>query len=146
MRTMRAVLAVAATAVLSGCFHQVVETGLPAGGQTMTKAWAPSYIFGLVAGQPIDVRSQCPSGVAYVSTRVTFANGLVGMLTIGLFTPHEVKVTCASRGAMLPGAETVRVAADASNEVMQRALSDAAFQSFTSNRPVALVVAADASR
>lgn len=145
MRRVRAGLAAAATLLLAGCFHQVVETGLPAGGTTITKGWAPSYVFGLVAGQPIDVRSQCPSGIAYASTRVTFPNGLVGLITFGLFTPHEVKVTCASRGAALPGAETVRVGADASAEAMQRAVAEAAFKSFTSNQPVAIIVT-DATR
>jgi hypothetical protein len=137
--------ALAATLLLSGCFHQVVETGLPAGGNTVTKAWAPSFIFGLVAGQPIDVRRECPSGIAYASTRMTFPNGLVGLITFGLFTPHAVKVTCAGRGAMLPGAETVRVAADATAEMMQRAMAEAAFKSFSSNQPVAIVVT-DATR
>jgi hypothetical protein len=137
--------AITATLLLTGCFHQVVETGLPAGGNTVTKAWAPSFVFGLVAGQPIDVRKECPGGIAFASTRMTFPNGLVGMITLGLFTPHEVKVTCAGRGAMVPGTEVVRVAADASTEEMQRAVSEASFKSFSSNQPVAIVVT-DATR
>lgn len=137
--------ALAATLLLTGCFHQVVETGLPAGGTVVTKSWAPSYIFGLVAGQPIDVRQQCPGGIAYASTRMTFPNGLVGMITFGLFTPHEVKITCAGRGAMRPDAEAVRVGADASAEAMQRAVAEAAFKSFSSNQPVAIIVT-DATR
>ncbi|MCU0635104.1 MAG: hypothetical protein MUE41_09540 [Gemmatimonadaceae bacterium] len=136
-------LAVGACVALAGCFHQVVETGLPAGGATITKGWAPSYVFGLVAGQPIDVRSECPSGVAYVSTRVTFLNGLVGGLTLGLFTPHEVKVTCASRGAAVPS-DAVRVGEG--SEAMAAAVRDAVATSITTDRPVALVFAPAATR
>jgi hypothetical protein len=140
MHRLRQLAALGATVLLAGCYHQVVETGLPAGSTTITKGWHPTWIFGLVAATPIDVRSECPSGVAYASTRMTFANGLVGGLTFGIFTPHEVKITCASRGALLPGTETVRVATEATPAAVHEAVGRAAFQAFTTGRSVALVV------
>ena len=48
---------------------------------------------------PIDVRTQCPNGVAFVDTQMTFLNGLVSGLTFGIFTPRAVSITCASRSA-----------------------------------------------
>lgn len=98
MRALRAALAVSAFTLTTGCYHQVVNTGLPASSTVVQKSFHPTWIFGLVKAQPIDVRQQCPSGVALAGTRMSFLNGLVGGLTLGLFTPHEVTVTCA-RGA-----------------------------------------------
>jgi hypothetical protein len=45
----------------------------------------------------------CPAGVARVETRQSFANGLVGMITFGIYTPMEIIVTCADG----PGASLV---------------------------------------
>lgn len=101
MRFIRAVVAVSGIAMLSGCFHQAVQTGLAPSSTVVQKSFHPTWIFGLVKATPIDVRQECPAGVASASTRMTFANGLVGLLTIGIFTPHEVKVTCASSGSAL---------------------------------------------
>lgn len=96
MRALRAALAVSAFALTTGCYHQVVNTGLPASPTVVQKSFHPTWIFGLVKAQPIDVRQQCPNGIALAGTRMTFLNGLVGGLTLGLFTPHEVTITCAS--------------------------------------------------
>lgn len=125
LKRIRAVLVAVACATQAGCFHQVFNTGLAPSNTVITKAWHPTYVFGLIAAQPIDVRTSCPSGVAIASTRITFANGLVGGLTLGLFTPHEVKVVCASRAAMLPGMEMRHLAADASADVAKQVLAEA---------------------
>lgn len=109
----------------AGCFHQVFSTGLPAGTTGVTQSWHPTFIFGLVAAKPIDVRTVCPSGVAIASTRMTFANGLVGGLTLGIFTPHEVKVVCASSSASVPVLETRHIALDASRDESVRIMAGA---------------------
>ena len=101
MRFVRAVLAMSGIAMLSGCYHQAVQTGLAPSNTVVQKNFHPTWVFGLVKAQPIDVRQECPSGVAAASTRMSFANGVVGLLTLGIFTPHEVKVTCASGGSAL---------------------------------------------
>jgi hypothetical protein len=125
LRRTRAVLLTLACVTQAGCFHQVFDTGLAPSNTVVTKAWHPSFLFGLVAGQPVDVRSQCPSGVAIASTRMTFANGLVGGLTLGLFSPHEVKVTCAARSAVLPTMEVRHLAATATSADASRLLAEA---------------------
>jgi len=108
MRALRAALAVSAFALTTGCYHQVVNTGLPASSTVVQKSFHPTWIFGLVQAQPIDVRQQCPSGIALAGTRMTFVNGLVGVLTLGIFTPHEVTITCATgSGADAAGAYAV---------------------------------------
>lgn len=125
MRRTKAVILALACVTQAGCFHQVFNTGLAPSNTVVVKAWHPSFIFGLVAGQPVDVRNQCPSGVAIASTRMTFGNGLAGMLTLGLFSPHEVKVVCASRAAVLPSMEVRHLAASATHEHAARVLAEA---------------------
>jgi hypothetical protein len=72
-----------------------------------------------VAAQPIDARQACPSGVALVTTEQSFVNGLVGAITLGIYTPQHVTITCASGGtASLPrGAKVFQIPADAPADV-----------------------------
>ena len=134
-----------AALVLTACYHQVVDTGLPAGSTKIDKPWTATWIFGLVPATPIDFRTQCPNGVAMVDTQMTFLNGLVGVLTFGIFTPLSVSVTCSGSGSALgPSAPAVRV--DASNpDGYAAAMEDAVRISRDTGHPVALVwSAADA--
>jgi hypothetical protein len=117
----------------------VVNTGLPAGSTTIDRPWTSTFIFGLVPATPIDVRSQCTNGVAIVDTQMTFLNGLVGALTLGIYTPLSVSVTCASGGsAMRPGTTEVR-ADDGSDEAFAASMSEAVLASRLSGAPVVLV-------
>lgn len=101
----RQLFAVALVGMAStGCYHQVVRTGLPAGQTVIDRPWVSTWLFGLVEADPIDVRAQCPSGVAIVRTQQSFANGLVGIVTLGIYTPQHVTVTCATGAATLPEA------------------------------------------
>lgn len=101
--------------VLSACFQQVVNTGRPAGATTVDQKWVSTWIFGLVEAKPIDVRAQCPQGVARVRTGQSFLNGLAGGLTLGIWTPQEVSITCASGSASLDVRFEIHVAAGASS-------------------------------
>jgi TRAP-type C4-dicarboxylate transport system permease large subunit len=139
MSRFRTTFTVGACVFLSGCYHQVFSTGLAPATTGVTKSWHPTYLFGLVQAAPIDVRSTCPSGIALVSTRMTFPNGLVGGLTLGIFTPHEVKVVCASGSAVLPAMERRTLGAAASSADARRVFSEAiALATATGNR-VAIV-------
>ena len=51
----------------------------------------------------MEAAAQCPNGVARVHTYHSFLNILVGGLTLGIFTPMSIKVTCAA-GGMSDGA------------------------------------------
>jgi hypothetical protein len=125
LHRIRSAVLLLACVTQAGCFHQVFDTGLAPSSTVVRKGWHPTFIFGLVAGQPVDVRSECPSGVAIASTRMTFANGLVGGLTLGLYSPHEVKVVCAARTAVLPGMETRHLAASMTQNEVMRVLAEA---------------------
>jgi hypothetical protein len=141
MRFSRFVAALGAMTLLTGCFHQVVDTGLPRSSTTVTKSFHPTFLFGLVKASPIDVRQQCPAGIAVAGTRLTFMNGLVGGLTLGLFTPHEVSITCAERGSADRGLPTRVLAAGLGDGEFEAALAAIARESSTSGRTIIVTVA-----
>ena len=88
--------------VSAACFHQIARTGLTPGNTVVNRPWVTTWFFGLVPARDVDVSQQCPKGVAIVETQQSFLNGLVGALTIGVYTPQTVRVTCASGSASLP--------------------------------------------
>jgi hypothetical protein len=59
--------------------------------------WTSFFVFGLVGEQSLDVHQFCPDGrVAEVQTGGNFLTGLVSVVTIGIYTPRKVYVTCAA--------------------------------------------------
>lgn len=100
------VLALACSAT-TACYHAVVDTGRPAGTTVVRKPWVPTFALGFVAAPEIDVRSQCPAGVARIETRHTLLNVLAGVGTFGIYTPQTVSITCAAlrSAAVAPAAE-----------------------------------------
>jgi len=115
----------------TGCFHQIVQTGQAAGPTVIDKEWVPGWIFGLVANDEVDVRKDCPMGVAMVETEQSFLNGIVSLVTIGIYTPQHVRITCASRSASLPAGMrelTIPVGAtkDAEMEIVRQAIETSA--------------------
>ena len=85
-----------------------------------------TWLWGLVPADDISTVAECPNGVATVETQQSFANGLVGLLTIGIYTPQEVRVTCAQAGAMLPTGPEIDVQHGASIDVRIAAIQQAA--------------------
>ena len=115
----------------TACFHQVVSTGRAAGPTVVDKPWVAMWLWGLVAAEPIDVRRECPMGVAIVTTETSFPNGLVGVITFGIFTPQHVTITCASSSASLPaGMREIRIPTGATKEaelaMVRRAIEESA--------------------
>lgn len=95
MKPRIAILAVAVLAT-AGCYHVTVVTGAPPAQKAVDKEWQLSWVYGLVPPPELNVKDQCPQGVAKVETERTFLNGLVGSITYSIFTPMHAKVTCAS--------------------------------------------------
>jgi hypothetical protein len=128
---MKGVCIAAAAIGLSACFHQVVQTGAPAGTTVVDKAFVTTWLWGIVPAAELDVRRECPGGVAVIETEQSFMNGLVAALTLGIYTPQHVRVTCSSRTASLPrGATEVVAPASASSvelsEIVQHAIEKSA--------------------
>lgn len=109
MRLLRITSLALAALASSGCYHAVVETGRPAGGTIVSRPWTPTFLWGLVAAPEINVASQCPRGIAKVETQLSFVNALATIVTLGIYTPRTVTVTCAS-GSASTGGRVIEVA------------------------------------
>lgn len=84
-----------------GCYHATIETGLTPSTEVIHESFAASWIYGLVPPSTVSTAAKCPNGVAKVETQLSFVNQLVGLITFGIYTPMEIKVTCASRSSAL---------------------------------------------
>lgn len=86
---------------LSGCYSAQVTTDKQPSGQVIEKPWATGFIAGLATpGAQIDAAQQCSNGVAKVETQVSFLNQLATFVTLNLYSPMSVTVTCAAGGSM----------------------------------------------
>src|SRR5262245_2409341 len=96
---MRRFITLLVTAVLLGtaCYHAKIETGASPATQTIEKPWASGWLFGLVPPSQVETTQKCASGVAQVETQHSFLNMVAAGLTLGIYTPITIKVTCAGR-------------------------------------------------
>lgn len=83
-------------AVLAGCYHATVDTGAAPSFRTIDLDWAHSFLGGLVPPGTVEAASKCPNGVARVETKLSFLNMVATGLTGGLYSPMNIKVTCAA--------------------------------------------------
>jgi hypothetical protein len=95
--TLGRVCALAVLLGLAGCYKATFYQNPHAYAGAQHERWMAFFIFGLVGAPRVDVREFCgPDEVAEVRTGSNFATGLVSALTIGIYTPHKVYVTCAA--------------------------------------------------
>jgi len=86
-----------------GCYHAVVDTGRAPNGVTVEKKWAHSFIAGLVPPGVVETAEKCPGGIAKVETQLSFLNQLASFLTLSIYSPMEIVVSCAGSSAdMIP--------------------------------------------
>ena len=97
MSTQNGALFIICALLFFGCYHATIETGMKPSTTTIEETFAASWIFGLVPPSTIATEAKCPNGVAKVETQLSFLNQLVGILTLGIYTPMEIKVTCAEK-------------------------------------------------
>ena len=101
----RSIFQAAALAALvlmgSGCYHARIETGAAPSDVVVRQTMASAWLWGLVKPPLTNVMSQCPAGVATVETRHSVLNGIVHILTGGIYTPMTIVVTCAKAGEAL---------------------------------------------
>lgn len=117
-------LALVALLGSTGCYH---ATFFPdpslARGQTHEE-WSDFFVFGLVGDEHFDTRSFCPSQeVAMVRTGGNFATGLVSALTIGIYTPRKLYVSCAAAPGV--AARSLEIEADAGGRPVSATLRSA---------------------
>jgi hypothetical protein len=126
--------------LLGACYHATIETGLPPSAQVIDQAWASGWIYGLVPPKTVSAASRCPSGVAKVETELSFLNQLVHILTLGIYTPMHIRVTCAApSSASMTDAEegeTVAVEPEADARTIQTRFAQAAAKAAETRRAV----------
>jgi hypothetical protein len=124
--------------LLTGCFHATIETKLAPSDVVIANGWASCWILGLVPPSTVSTAAQCPNGVSKVETQRTFLNGLVGMLTLGIYTPMEIRVTCAGGGGagLEDRTADIVIAENASAEQISEAFAKAAQMSAESGIPI----------
>lgn len=83
---------------LAGCYKATFFQNPNAVAGVRHERWSAFFIFGLVGSEHFDVRDFCgPDAIAEVRTGGNFATGLVSFVTIGIYTPRKVYITCAAR-------------------------------------------------
>ena len=92
---------------VAGCFHATIDTGRAPNGIQIERRWASSWIYGLVPPTTIETAAKCPGGMAKIETKLGFLNQVVAALTIGIYTPMEIVVSCADADSNLHEASTV---------------------------------------
>jgi hypothetical protein len=87
----------------AGCYHHSFTVGAGApGGALVHDEWRHHWLWGLVdPDSDLELRQVCPSGDATIEGEVTFLNGLVHVLTSGIYTPTTVRVRCSGTRAEL---------------------------------------------
>jgi hypothetical protein len=80
----------------SACFHQSFQSGLEPSTTVVERQFVSTWLWGLVPAKPVDTRQTCTKGVAQVVTEESFVNGLVGVITLGIYSPQHLRVTCAA--------------------------------------------------
>ncbi len=127
MRFTRTLLALILVGSFAACYHATIETDLEPSMTTIDQPFASSWVFGLVPPKTVEAASKCTNGVARVETELSFVNGLVGILTFGIYTPMHIEVTCAAGGsASLDGEDAVEVGAGATPDEIREAFTKAA--------------------
>jgi Bor protein len=140
---MRRVLQVATAGLFLaalGCYHATIDTGLAPSTQTVEKSFASSWIDGLVPPSTVETASKCQHGAAKVETQLSFVNMLVGFITFGIYTPMNIKVTCAQAGraSLSPAAPTIGLGANPTPAQIREAIGRAAELSLHERVPVYL--------
>jgi hypothetical protein len=89
----------AALLLLAGCYKATFHQANDAIRGEGHEEWTDFFIFGLVGTETFDVREFCGgASPAEVRSGGNFLTGLVSAVTIGIYTPRKVYVTCAAAG------------------------------------------------
>jgi|SRR5438477_6778919 len=136
MNRLQKVAVVLAGFSLAACYHATIETGLAPSSTVVEKPWASSFINGLVPPSTVETQSKCTSGVSKVETKLSFLNLLVGLITFSIYTPMDIKVTCAQGGRSAVPSGATEIKAGPSSAELNDAFTQAAFTSWSTGAPV----------
>jgi len=138
MKAARILFAAVSLLTLVGCYATAIDTGRTPSTKMIRQPWAACWIYGLVPPARVLTATECPDGVALVQTQHSFLNYLVGGLTLGIFTPMEIMVTCAEaqHSSLTTPESEIRLAKDASPEQARDVFQRAAEAAVRTGQPV----------
>ncbi len=87
-------MAAAALLLLSGCYTVSYQTKVPGSG-VYKEQRGDYFLWGLVGQQHVFLKQLCPDGVSRWRSQQTFVDGLLGVVTLGIYIPRHVTVECA---------------------------------------------------
>jgi hypothetical protein len=91
---------IATLAVITGCWHYIISTDLPPSTEVYHEGFKPAFVYGLVPAQ-LDASKYCGGRRwARIETQQTPVDWLVAFVTLEIFTPIDIRVTCAARTAI----------------------------------------------
>ena len=103
----RTLLFLLLTLAVMGCYRQTfVDKTQLIEQQPNVERWQKNLLFGLVAGPDIHMGEACPSGIAKVEEYFSFTNGVVTVITLGLFSPYTIELYCAQECTSRTGPRT----------------------------------------
>jgi hypothetical protein len=129
----RSLAFLASLTVLVGCYHATIDTGAKPSTTVIENHWASGWIFGLVPPKTVETAAKCPNGVAKVETQLSFVNQLVSLLTLSIYTPMDIRVTCAEGPA---ASMSLIIPATAPTATWQLVMTEAAIQAAASDAAV----------
>jgi hypothetical protein len=94
---LRSYAALVAVVAATACVRITVTSNATPAPTVVEKRQQHSFVAGLVPPTEVNVREECPNGVATVETVHSPANMLATLVTFGIWSPLSVKVTCATR-------------------------------------------------
>lgn len=98
-RSVCMIVLLAAVTFITGCFSTTFSYTNRSPGRT-EDVGRTFLIRGLVdLNDPLRAYELCPEGVQSVQTVHTFGDGFLGCITVGIYTPNTVRVTCAAGAA-----------------------------------------------
>jgi hypothetical protein len=119
----------AASLLLVGCYKATFYEN-----KTMVRGeehdtWTDFFIFGLVGTESFDVHEFCgKTAPAEVKTGGNFATGFISAITLGIYTPRKVYVTCATfvgfSASAAPHERTLELALDAHGKPVRAVIQD----------------------
>jgi hypothetical protein len=82
-----------------GCYTTTLQSGLPAAPPTVEydDKWHSGVVLGIAElSGPYDLQKICPHGWAQIKTETSFVNGVVELVTSGIYSPQTVTIHCAT--------------------------------------------------
>lgn len=127
--------------LLSGCYQAKVTTQKEPSNKVVQESFASSFIYGIVPAK-VDVSDECPNGIASAERKFSFVNMVVNTITLGIYLPQNVTVTCAAGGGMAASEQASKtttgrftLSKDATKAEIRKVLDAAAVQSSLTQAP-----------